>query len=396
MDEYTEVTRQGWFSRIGESIKGVLVGLVLFLVSFPLLWLNEGRAVRTARSLEEGAGAVISVSADKVDPANESKLVHLSALAQTTDLVSDPEFGVEQKAIKLVRTSEMYQWVETQKTETQKKLGGSEEKKTVYRYEKQWASKVNDSGEFKIPAGHSNPPIKYPERTDTAKNVTVGAFSLPPAMLNDLAQSTPLTLDASALAKASPEVQRIGTLHDGSFYLRPDASSASFDATAPEVGDLRVRFSVVPAAVVSLVAQQQGNSFAPYQTKAGDPISMIKTGTLTAAQMFSSATDANETLTWILRLVGFLCMLFGAGLMLRPLVVVADVVPLIGSLLGLSTFLVSFAVAIPLSAATIAIAWVVVRPVIGVAMLVGALAVLVGAVVLGRKRRRARTATARA
>ena len=41
------------------------------------MW-NEGRAVRTAESLEEGAGAVVSVPADAVDPGNEGKLVHVS------------------------------------------------------------------------------------------------------------------------------------------------------------------------------------------------------------------------------------------------------------------------------------------------------------------------------
>jgi len=52
MDQVTEVTREGWFSRIVGSLKSVLVGLVLFLASFPLLWWNEGRAVQTARSLD--------------------------------------------------------------------------------------------------------------------------------------------------------------------------------------------------------------------------------------------------------------------------------------------------------------------------------------------------------
>ena len=56
----SETTTQGWLSRIMESIKGVLVGLLFFVLAFPLLWFNEGRAVRTARSLEEGAGSVFA------------------------------------------------------------------------------------------------------------------------------------------------------------------------------------------------------------------------------------------------------------------------------------------------------------------------------------------------
>ena len=42
-------------------------------------------------------------------------------------------------------------------------------------------------------------------------------------------------------------------------------------------------------------------------------------------------------------------MLIGVGLIFRPLVVLADVIPLLGSLLSLGTFLIALALAIPLS-----------------------------------------------
>ncbi|HWN43032.1 MAG TPA: hypothetical protein VNW71_12480 [Thermoanaerobaculia bacterium] len=74
-DRFTVTTSKSWFSRLAESIKSVLVGLVLFVVSFPILFWNEGRSVKTARSLEEGSGAVVSVSSDLVAPGNEGKLL---------------------------------------------------------------------------------------------------------------------------------------------------------------------------------------------------------------------------------------------------------------------------------------------------------------------------------
>ena len=102
MDSFTETSSQSWFSRILESIKGIVVGLGMAVVAFPLLFWNEGRAVQTAQSLEEGAGAVISVPADRVDPGNEGKLVHLSGTSATSAPVRDVEFGVEEaKALKL-------------------------------------------------------------------------------------------------------------------------------------------------------------------------------------------------------------------------------------------------------------------------------------------------------
>jgi hypothetical protein len=37
-DSFTETTSQGWLSRLMESIKSVLLGLVLFVLAFPLLF----------------------------------------------------------------------------------------------------------------------------------------------------------------------------------------------------------------------------------------------------------------------------------------------------------------------------------------------------------------------
>ena len=60
-DTFRTVSSESWFSRLAGSIKSVLVGIVLFLVAFPLLIWNEGRAVQTAKSLREGASHVVSV-----------------------------------------------------------------------------------------------------------------------------------------------------------------------------------------------------------------------------------------------------------------------------------------------------------------------------------------------
>ena len=105
-DDYTEVTSQGWGSRIMESIKGVLVGGAFFVGSFPLLIWNEGRAIKTARSLEEGAGAVVSVPADRVDAGNQGKLLHVSGQATTSETLADSDFGVSANAIHLKRVVE--------------------------------------------------------------------------------------------------------------------------------------------------------------------------------------------------------------------------------------------------------------------------------------------------
>ncbi|NOQ35491.1 MAG: hypothetical protein GQ569_06295, partial [Methylococcaceae bacterium] len=156
-DSFSEVTSENWFSRIGNSIKGILFGIILFIAAFPLLWWNEGNSVKTYRSLKEGQGAVISVSSATVDPANNGKLIHTQGLANTEEVLRDDVFGVSATAIKLVRNVSMYQWKEDVKTETKEKVGGTKETKKTYNYNKDWSSSEISSSNFKRSSGHSNP-----------------------------------------------------------------------------------------------------------------------------------------------------------------------------------------------------------------------------------------------
>src|SRR5258708_18268552 len=108
-DTFTETASEGWLSRIGSAIGGVLFGLVLFIAAFPLLFWNEGRAVTTAKSLAEGRGAVVTVPSDRVDAANEGKLVHTTGRAKTTATLADPHLGGSSHAIQLKRQAQMHQ-----------------------------------------------------------------------------------------------------------------------------------------------------------------------------------------------------------------------------------------------------------------------------------------------
>ena len=123
-DSFTEITSESWFSRIGGAIKGIVIGLVLFIASFPVLFWNEGRAVKRYKTLNEGAGSVISLPEASILPENEGMLVHVSGQAITDEIISDTEFEVAVTAIKLKRKVEMYQWNEKKKRKTRKKLGG--------------------------------------------------------------------------------------------------------------------------------------------------------------------------------------------------------------------------------------------------------------------------------
>ena len=174
----TEVTEESWFSRLGGAFKGIFTGIILFILAFPVLFWNEGRAVRRAKALEMGASAVVSVPTDKIQPSNEGKLVHVSGMLLTDDTLTDSQFGITIKGSKLTRKVEMFQWKEKTSTKSEKQLGGSVKKTTVYTYEKGWSSSVIDSSRFKE-AGHNNPgAFPFESRKWYAGNVKLGAFTL--------------------------------------------------------------------------------------------------------------------------------------------------------------------------------------------------------------------------
>ncbi|MGZ7077859.1 MAG: TMEM43 family protein [Thermoanaerobaculia bacterium] len=375
----TEVTNQSWGGRIKESIKGFIIGLGLFAFAFPVLWMNEGRAVKTEKSLKEGQGAVISVPPDTVSAANEHKLVHMSGKATTAEVLADPEFLVSQNAIKLRRKVEMYQWKEKKESKERKKLGGGTETVTTYSYDKTWSDEPINSADFKE-SGHDNPgALPFQSSEQTANKVTLGAFTLSPTLVGKMTDYEKVPVDDKSLAALPKEMKSKLKLADGSFYMGENAAT-------PAIGDARVTFSAVTPADVSVVAQQEHGSFAPYKAQAGVDIEMLRRGIVGAQQMFEMALKENTILTWILRAVGFIMMFIGLALFFRPLSVLGDVVPMFGSVLAFGTGLAAFSVAAVLSVGTIGVAWIVYRPVLGIALLAVAIGLLAWLAVSGKKR----------
>ncbi len=383
-DSVTVTSSQSWFSRIIGSLKSVLVGLALFVVAFPVLFWNEGRAVQTAKSLDEGAGAVVGVPADAVDPGHEGKLVHVTGAVSTEGELTDPELGVEAHGVKLVRQVEMYQWKEEEKSEKKKKLGGGEETVTTYTYSKDWSTDTLDSSSFHESDGHENPG-SFPVQANTvvADPVKVGAFTLSAEQVGQLNEGEALPVTEAMLENVPEPLSSQVRVSDGRFYMGEDAA-------APQVGDVRISFQVVKPAAVSLVGVQTGHTFAPYKAQAGDTILLVEEGTHTSAEMFQAAQSRNTVLTWIVRAGGFLMMFIGLLAIFKPISVFADVVPLFGTMLGAGLGVFSFLLAFALSILTIAIAWIFYRPLLGIALLALALGGLFWLVSLGRKKKRQR------
>lgn len=358
-DLITETVTTGWGGRIVRSLLGALIGLALVVGSLWLLWWNEGRAVDAARALDRGARSVISVTPDNPGAAPDGSLVHVIGHAASPGPLRDTMFAVQRDdALRLRRVVEMYQWHEDKKTETTRDLGGKETQTTVYSYRMAWSDQPQDSTKFQQRRGHGNPSMPARGALIEAGDARIGAIKLTNAVLSGLDSFQPM-------AHPVPTPRNFREADD---WLYRGA-----DPLAPAVGDLRVRYEIVPAQTVSVVAQMRIGILTPYRDQNGYEISLIKPGTETAAKMFGAAREEEALTTWILRGVGFVMALVGFWLMYGPLSAIFAVVPFLEDMVGIGTFFLALPCALFASATTIAIAWFAHRPILtGVLIACGA------------------------
>jgi hypothetical protein len=353
--------------------------MVLIVVSFILIFWNEGNGLHTAQSLEQTAAAVIEVANKPIEADNNLRVVYLSGVATTNAILKDTPFAISANAIQLHRHVEMYQWQENVDTKTEKNIGGSTDTTKTYSYEKIWSDKPIDSSEFKEADTHKNPvSIKIKNQIQFATDVKVGDFKLPKDMIKKMDEHTPIDLsktDLSALKKLyKKEVQ-----HDGeNLYFGQNPNT-------PEIGDMVVSISKILPGTVSIIAQQSGDTLQPYLAPAGEKISLLSMGQVSSAAMIHDAQKENMLLTWVFRLLALLMMMFGIGFLMNPLSVLADVIPFLGSLVSLGTGLLAFVGGLALWLIATACAWLTVRPMLATCLIVGAVVMVLFIIYLRKK-----------
>ena len=382
---YTETTTTSYGQRLAGSAKGMIGGLLVFIIGTGLLWWNEGRTVRTARAIGDAASHVESVAdVSKVDASLNGKLIHASAFADTKDTLTDDLFGVREQAIKLDRKVEYYQWVEHSQRKKRDKVGGGEETITTYTYEQEWVKKPVNSSNFKESRYRNANRVlsQVEERNETAQHVTFGAYTLPESLVGSISGSEPVEVRMT-------EEQRF-TWDERLHMLRPKVNTETslvhtsantvylgLSPNSPQIGDVRVTFTKVPPADISLIAQVDGSTFKAYRAKNGQSFSRLQMGTVGADEMILQARSENNLWAWVLRVIGILLVVGGLKGMFGLLPMLFKVLPFLGSIVDAGVGLVSWIFGLAWSFIIIAIAWLVFRPIIGISLLVLAIAGIV-------------------
>ncbi|MEO0107110.1 MAG: TMEM43 family protein [candidate division WOR-3 bacterium] len=332
-DEYVEVKRTGWGQNIIKSISGIIIGFLMFIISFVVLWTNEGRT-----NLGKVAETALIVSPDAINSSADGKLVSITGTLETTTPIGDPEFLKPGKYVRLERIVEMFAWVEEKETKTEKKVGGTTEEKTVYRYKKEWTRNPKSSGEFKYPEGHENPYKSVSEQTFYAPSAKIGIYSFDPQSAT-LPSARPVYLTTQNVI-----FSRNGKLV-GTDYIF--IGKGTFDN--PQVGDIRLRFEAVQTGIsVTLFGKKQGENIIAYLHKGRDRLFRALSGTREEA--IATLKTEHKMIGWFLRIVGFLLMWIGLNLILGPIGAILDILPFLGNLsrgiIGVITFLVALVLSI--------------------------------------------------
>jgi hypothetical protein len=324
-----------------ESFKNVIFGVLLFFGSFVLLYWNEGRV-----DMSKVALTAVQVNAEAVDATANGKMVSVTGKASTDDTIGDGLYLKPGNWMAMDRIVEMYAWDEEKKTKSQSNTGGSSTETTTYTYGKKWMENPQDSSEFAHPEGHENPRKALDGEFVRATSATIGAYDLAVGEI-ELPPAKKLKLDKGQLELGD------GVVAEGSEYLFKGKGSLG----APELGDLRISYKTIPGSFDGTAfGKLEEGTIRPYMTDEGDILHRLFYGSRDGAIV----TMANEYQfwVWIFRLIGFFMMFMGISLVLGPISMFMDVIPIFGTVGRAASGGLAFIIALPLSIITILVSMV--------------------------------------
>jgi hypothetical protein len=166
---------------------------------------------------------------------------------------------------------------------------------------------------------------------------------------------------------------------------------AKVDVDDPQIGDLKVVFAITPnAQIVSVIAAQNGSELGPFETKYRS-YQDLDMGKVDSVTMFERQKSETNLKLWLLRLLGVILSVIGVRIAFTAVTGFTDAIPFLGTMLGWGATLGAVVIGIPLALLTIAVAWVIVRPLVGILMLVVVIGLFVLAIYFLRSARRDKT-----
>lgn len=198
---YVKVEHDNFFGRMGKSLVGSCVGLLLFLVSFAVLAWNENNIRTSALALGEAQDAL-----------EAGRAGYITGPVDGCNALADGTFGIRADLpglLALKRDSEQYQVVEHSRSRKQKTVGGGETRVTEYSYSREWRDRVVDSSSFEDNSYRNANPNEFAAAAETrwCSDVSLAGVSLPRQAIEELASASWTRLDVH-----DPEVSAIAAI----------------------------------------------------------------------------------------------------------------------------------------------------------------------------------------
>ena len=403
VDKVTVSSHHSYGSRVGNSFKAILWGIILVIVSIRLLAWNEKNYVETKAALKEWAEIVQEANIDQINPDLEWQEIHISGeTASNAEALKDNIFWVVTDNLKLKRTVEMYQWYEEEHEECHDNYWWSEDCETTYTYDKKWSDDHISSNSFYQTANHENPSTWDYESDERVKEpITLWAYTLANVFVNQLTDYKTINLSEQNInipdkyqVIAGQTTQSNWTVEDNNnsylygdsetttttsasnerFHINGDVIYIWLDPSKPAVWDLKITFSSINPSTVSVVWKQMGSDLTSYKVSNWRNINLLSQGNVSAEDMFIEAQKENKMMTWIIRIIWLILMYCGFASMFKFIETLAKVIPFLANIIWVWTGIIALWLTLIVWFLTIWIAWLAVRPVIWICCLVVAAA----------------------
>lgn len=311
-DGMSETTReeQGALSQIGSSFKNMLIGLLCFAVSFPVLYCG---ASRVHWSKVFGKAVPVEQAKDGNNP------VYLTGTPAAMP-IGDGNLLAADTYLRINKSIEAYAYIEHKDSKTKESREGTKKVKettTTYSYSLGWTSDPRPISQFtqdkwnkyrqqnRIPANLQNPVITDAEKKDSVINTpqcTVGKYAI------DVKQVS--------FAGGSKDLDKI--------YLRGNKD-------APRLGDKRVSYSVYPSNIeYTFAGAVSGGKILPFYESDSDSNLPAAPGDFKALISALKSQDRLAGLLWFAG--GFILMAAGLIMLAGPITTLLEFIPVLGGL----------------------------------------------------------------
>ena len=400
-DSVSVTSHHSYGSRVGNSFKAILWGIILVWVSIRLLAWNEKNYVEQKAALKEWAGIVQEATIDQINSELEWKEIHISGeTSSNAEALKDATFWIVTDNLKLKRTVEMYQWYEEEHEECHDNYWWSEDCTTTYTYDTKRSDDHISSNSFYQTSNHENPSTWEYESNERVKEpIILWAYTLTPIFINQLTDYKTINLSEQditipekykLITEQTIQANESTTVEDNNnsylygdstdnnatvtsnerFHINGDQIYIWLDPTKPTVWDLRITFSSVKPYTVSIVWKQMGNELTSYKVSNWRNINLLSQGNVSAEDMFLQAQKENKMITRIIRLIWLLLMYCGFAAMFKFIETLAKVLPFLANIIWVWTGIIALGLTLIVWFVTIWIAWLVVRPIVWICCLV--------------------------